>query len=388
MASGLIQSKSNCLFCLDIIDIYLPPYAAKYTVVKANQINEDYISSLFRISSSYLSLSFWLALLLTPHSFLTRMARSVLFFHLTLLFSSFALGRSGPACSMKHRGEQLCVELCKDNWGFPGAVMGSNPWGPVLQTGVSPEDWDSIIAQACGSDAISHLRRHLPNWLPSTTPAFFDTPLTTSTTIDTVVTPSSSLLSSTELVQTSSSVPTFSTTTTSTSETPSTSSSTFSSVIASSLAPSETSSSSSTPSSDIITYLDAHNTIRAQHGATGLTWSDELAGKAQQWANGCVFEHSGGSLGSFGENLAAGTGSGYTINSAIKSWTDEASMILTIQSRLISPRLFGKATNQVGCAVQSCDGIFDASFGKASYYVCEYSPAGNVIGQFAENVQA
>jgi hypothetical protein len=31
-----------------------------------------------------------------------------------------------------------------------------------------------------------------------------------------------------------------------------------------------------------------------------LTWNDNLAAKAQQWANGCQFKHSGGTLGAFG----------------------------------------------------------------------------------------
>ncbi|PSR72395.1 hypothetical protein PHLCEN_2v11738 [Hermanssonia centrifuga] len=60
------------------------------------------------------------------------------------------------------------------------------------------------------------------------------------------------------------------------------------------------SSSDSTSSSDIDQYLTAHNSIRSQHGASPLTWSDDLASKAQQWANGCVFQHSGGTLGPFG----------------------------------------------------------------------------------------
>ncbi|PBL00780.1 PR-1-like protein [Armillaria gallica] len=216
----------------------------------------------------------------------------------------------------------------------------------------------------------------------------FDTPPTASIAIETFDTASisSSSLSSADLAQTSLSFPTINTPTP---ETSSTVSSTFSAVPASSSASSDTSSSSSTSSSDINAYLEGHNTIRAQHGAADLTWSDELAGKAQQWANGCVFKHSGGSLGSFGENLAAGTGSGYDISSAIKSWTDEASSYdpnNPVASHFT--QVVWKATSQVGCAVQSCDGIFAASFGKASYYVCEYSPAGNVIGQFAENVQA
>ena len=42
-----------------------------------------------------------------------------------------------------------------------------------------------------------------------------------------------------------------------------------------------------------------------------------------------------------------------------------------------------KASTQVGCAEAQCSGIFAASFGLAKYFVCEYSPQGNVIGEFA-----
>ncbi|GJE86048.1 PR-1-like protein [Phanerochaete sordida] len=152
--------------------------------------------------------------------------------------------------------------------------------------------------------------------------------------------------------------------------------------------PSTQSSSGSTSSSDIDQYLSAHNTIRAQHGASALTWSDELASKAQQWANGCVFQHSGGSLGPFGENLAAGTGSSYDITAAVKSWTDEVSEYdpnNPVPSHFT--QVVWKASTQVGCAVSQCNGIFAASFGLAKFFVCEYSPQGNVIGEFAQNVQ-
>lgn len=107
---------------------------------------------------------------------------------------------------------------------------------------------------------------------------------------------------------------------------------------------------------------------------------------AQAWADGCKFQHSGGK---FGENLAAGTGNGYTIASAVKSWTDEVS-----QYNRSNPQpshftqVVWKATTQVGCAFKDCSGIFEPSFGLAHFHVCEYSPAGNVIGEFAQNVQA
>jgi len=134
--------------------------------------------------------------------------------------------------------------------------------------------------------------------------------------------------------------------------------------------------------------LTAHNSVRANHGAAALTWSDDLASKAQQWANGCKFQHSGGTLGRFGENLAAGTGSSYGISQAIKSWTDEVSEYDANNPQFSHfTQVVWKGSKQVGCAVQACDGIFSSQFGKAKYYVCEYFPAGNVIGQFAQNVQ-
>ncbi|KAH8120126.1 CAP domain-containing protein [Phellopilus nigrolimitatus] len=174
----------------------------------------------------------------------------------------------------------------------------------------------------------------------------------------------------------STSTPTSTFTFTSTSTTPSPSSSATSQP--------STSSSPGTSSSDIATYLSTQNTARSQHGASPLSWNDTLASAAQTWANKCVFKHSGGTLGPFGENLAAGTGNSYNISSAVQSWTNEASQY---NSGNPQPSHFTqvvwKASTQVGCALQSCNGIFSASFGQAKFYVCEYYPQGNVIGAFA-----
>jgi uncharacterized protein YkwD len=54
---------------------------------------------------------------------------------------------------------------------------------------------------------------------------------------------------------------------------------------------------------DVQAYLDAHNSVRAQHGAVNLVWDNTLAAAAQEWADRCVFEHSGGQLGPFGGTL-------------------------------------------------------------------------------------
>ncbi|KAJ7669255.1 CAP domain-containing protein [Mycena polygramma] len=132
---------------------------------------------------------------------------------------------------------------------------------------------------------------------------------------------------------------------------------------------------------DVQVYLQTHNTIRSQHNAVPVTWSNAAAEKAQQWADECKNVHSGGKLGPLGENLAAGTGK-FAIQDAVKAWTDEVS---EYNSDNPQPSHFTqvvwKATTQIGCAVQTCNGIF-AGFGAAQYYVCEYSVQGNVIGHF------
>jgi uncharacterized protein YkwD len=61
---------------------------------------------------------------------------------------------------------------------------------------------------------------------------------------------------------------------------------------------------------DIQAYLSGHNTVRAQYGAANLTWSADLASKAQQWANGCKFQHS---LGPFGGMISLRKGVGLLI---------------------------------------------------------------------------
>ncbi|KLO07573.1 PR-1-like protein, partial [Schizopora paradoxa] len=137
--------------------------------------------------------------------------------------------------------------------------------------------------------------------------------------------------------------------------------------------------------SDVTEMLQLHNNLRASHGASALTWSSTLASKAQQWANGCVFEHSGGSLGPFGENLASGTGSSYGVTDAFNGWASEESSYNPnnpVASHFT--QVVWKGTSQMGCAVATCapGTLFSSSFGSSKYYVCEYEAQGNVIGQF------
>jgi outer membrane biosynthesis protein TonB len=69
-------------------------------------------------------------------------------------------------------------------------------------------------------------------------------------------------------------------------------------------------------------WLNEHNSARAQHGAAPLIWDNSLVAAAEQWGSRCVFEHSGGAVGHFGENLAAQTGS-LTPKEAVDMWMAE-----------------------------------------------------------------
>ncbi|RDB29251.1 Protein PRY1 [Hypsizygus marmoreus] len=353
------------------------------------------------------------------------MTRLIPFVPLALLATSLPGGLAGPACSRKYWKTPDCVQKCKSKWGWSGRMMGTDPWGNVMQKSDPAESWDVALAKACGSTAQISITQPVANvqtgTVPSSTPIVTLSPSVTSvtspvgfaaaTTSSSVSTkPSASTISTKSITTsvppppktTSTTPPAFAVTTTrtpvirtTTAPKPAPTTSTKLPALATTKPPASTpppslgGGSGSTISSDIEAYLSSHNSVRANHGAAPLTWSDDLAAKAQQWANGCVFEHSGGSLGSFGENLAAGTSSVFNIQAAVKSWTDE---VKDYNAANPNPSHFTqvvwKATTQVGCAIQSCDGIFDASFGKAKYFVCEYSPAGNIIGRFAENVQA
>src|ERR1700722_1075640 len=81
--------------------------------------------------------------------------------------------------------------------------------------------------------------------------------------------------------------------------------------------------------------LAAHNDVRATYGSPALNWSQSLATAAETCANQCVFENTGGSLGPYGENIAAGTGA-FTAEAAVNLFIQDgcSSSIHSISSVL------------------------------------------------------
>jgi uncharacterized protein YkwD len=143
-----------------------------------------------------------------------------------------------------------------------------------------------------------------------------------------------------------------------------------------------------------------HNRIRSKHNLPPLAWSDSLASYAQEWANeladnkGCKMEHrpsSGPFKQLHGENLywasaiqwQDGRREAQDVNlrKVVDSWASEE-QDYDYASNTCAPgkqcghytQIVWKSTTAVGCAFKQCSD-------KSQLWVCNYSPAGNYIGQ-------
>ncbi|EJS42925.1 pry2p [Saccharomyces arboricola H-6] len=229
---------------------------------------------------------------------------------------------------------------------------------------------DSVVTTVVQESAASEetaTQQSTPADVTTSSPATTtDTPATTTSDIPATTTASPAITTDTPTTTTASP-----TTTTDTPTTPSTTQSTASATQSSS-------------SSDFSTSMvNEHNTKRALHKDTGsLTWSDTLATYAQNYANSydCSgnLVHSGGE---YGENLALG----YGTTGSVDAWYNEISSYDYSNPGFSEDaghftQVVWKGTTQVGCGLKSCGGVW------GDYIICSYKDAGNVIGDFADNV--
>ncbi len=134
-------------------------------------------------------------------------------------------------------------------------------------------------------------------------------------------------------------------------------------------------------------FVDAHNAARTRPEPTPdpalpeVGWDEDLAAFAQEWADGCVFEHSTGET---GENLAVYS---YAVEPAevVDYWFSEIEFYDYEANRCDPGEQCGHYTQvvwrdstKIGCAVQACD---IAGFGAGDLWVCEYDPPGNWVGE-------
>ncbi|TGO50492.1 hypothetical protein BCON_0182g00060 [Botryotinia convoluta] len=153
------------------------------------------------------------------------------------------------------------------------------------------------------------------------------------------------------------------------------------------------------------TCVTAHNNARASHKASAMTWNQTLADYAAQEGSCTKFAHdltAGG--GGYGQNIAVSGNSdsgALTTEAAladhIQQWYDEESIFGslygvaspsdTVGDFLHFTQMVWQGSHQVGCAVKTCgtdNSIYPGMY--VWYSVCNYYPAGNVIGEFATNV--
>ncbi|KZM25184.1 uncharacterized protein EKO05_0008483 [Ascochyta rabiei] len=145
-----------------------------------------------------------------------------------------------------------------------------------------------------------------------------------------------------------------------------------------------------------------HNAARANHNAGPLVWDDAVAQTAAQAANTCKFEHYIPTGANQGQNLFTTSGTVFNVTAGItESWyKGEFQAMLPYFGAANIPddvfhnvghltQVLWKGTTKVGCVSLDC-GTRMMVGGQPSnlnkYTVCNYSPPGNVYGQYATNV--
>ncbi|KAG0141616.1 hypothetical protein CROQUDRAFT_674002 [Cronartium quercuum f. sp. fusiforme G11] len=142
---------------------------------------------------------------------------------------------------------------------------------------------------------------------------------------------------------------------------------------------------------DIDGWLDSHNVERMRYGAPNVTWNPDLVIAASQRAATCYFKHTPNNR--YGENIAAGQGSLQEVCNDWANGHNEKDIYNPnggIGSDTHWTQMVWDTTREIGCCYQTCEQMEGVSLGPGpiKYWVCEYHPAGNVIGQSSEHVRA
>ncbi len=132
--------------------------------------------------------------------------------------------------------------------------------------------------------------------------------------------------------------------------------------------------------------LDFHNKVRSDVKSPSLVWSSDLAKFAQEWADQLVAE-GGHDLhhrpnNEYGENIYYGRGFSFTPLYASESWYKEIELYSYAKLSTANFQKTGHYTQMVWKTTTSI-GIGIARFGDNEVIVvANYSPRGNVVGQF------
>lgn len=145
-----------------------------------------------------------------------------------------------------------------------------------------------------------------------------------------------------------------------------------------------------------------HNVHRANHSASALTWSADLASTAASIAASCVYAHNvTANGGGYGQNIAAGLPASNVsavitdlfYNGEVNNFAGLYGQANPDMSNFENwghfSQLVWKATTQVGCATQDCSASGLANTGQyvSPYFtVCNYMSPGNYGGEYGAQI--
>lgn len=149
------------------------------------------------------------------------------------------------------------------------------------------------------------------------------------------------------------------------------------------------------PTAEAQAWLDAQNAVRQNAKPVpnpplpALTWSADAALVAQAWASNCVYKHND-NRGFRGENIAANAPPGsWSLQGVVNAWAGEVADYDYTTNSCASAKECGhytqlvwRDTTRVGCAHTTCNTNSPFSgFTSWDFWVCDYEPPGNFIGQ-------
>ncbi|EMS62872.1 Pathogenesis-related protein PRMS [Triticum urartu] len=134
-------------------------------------------------------------------------------------------------------------------------------------------------------------------------------------------------------------------------------------------------------------FVDPHNAARADAGVGPVTWDDNVAAYAQNYAEqrrgDCQLIHTPDGR-PYGENLFGGSGTQWTAADAVNSWVSEKQYYDHGSNSCSAPegdscghytQVVWRDSTAIGCARVVCDSSDDV------FIICSYNPPGNYVGQ-------
>lgn len=147
-----------------------------------------------------------------------------------------------------------------------------------------------------------------------------------------------------------------------------------------------------------------HNAVRANHDAAPLVWDHACEVNARIAAERCIWEHYIPEGAGQGQNLFAVSGDLFNATGGVREnwYNGELPKMMPFFGQKDVPddifhevghltQMVWKETTKVGCVSYDCGDKMIVEGKKSSinkYTVCNYAPAGNVGGAFAENVDS